>query len=76
MWAMNRFNRPDWTTGLFVCLACLAAGVAGIVTWLEKGRIQKAYEQYKDTTPLVARVSRPASPDSMGSEQELVGRGG
>lgn len=73
MWAMNRFNRPSWTTGLFICLACLVAGVAGVVMWLEKRRIQKASEQYKEATPL---VSRPGSLDSMGSERELVGRGG
>lgn len=72
MWAMNRLNRPSWTTGLFVCLACLVAGVAGVVMWLEKRRIQKADEQYKEATLL---VSRPNSPDSMGSEQELVSRG-
>ncbi|PYI11403.1 hypothetical protein BO78DRAFT_303697 [Aspergillus sclerotiicarbonarius CBS 121057] len=38
MWAMNRFGRPGWTTGLFVCLACLVAGVAGVVVGLEKRR--------------------------------------
>jgi hypothetical protein len=44
MWAMNRFNRPSWTTGLFVGLACVAAGVPGILMWLEKKRIKKANE--------------------------------
>ncbi|KAL4782551.1 hypothetical protein BJX76DRAFT_288444 [Aspergillus varians] len=44
MWAMNRFNRPSWTTGLFVALACLVAAFAGIVMWLEKKRINKASE--------------------------------
>ncbi|KAE8334038.1 hypothetical protein BDV39DRAFT_3537 [Aspergillus sergii] len=41
MWTMNRFNRPSWTTGLFVCLACLVVGIAGLVTWLEQRRIKK-----------------------------------
>ncbi|PYI08397.1 hypothetical protein BO78DRAFT_310924 [Aspergillus sclerotiicarbonarius CBS 121057] len=44
MWAMNRFNRPSWTTGLFVCLACLVAACAGIIMWLEKKRINKSSE--------------------------------
>jgi uncharacterized iron-regulated membrane protein len=44
MWAMNRFNRPSWTTGLFVGLACAAAGVPGILMWLEKKRIKRANE--------------------------------
>ncbi|KAJ5233184.1 hypothetical protein N7468_006140 [Penicillium chermesinum] len=44
MWAMNRFNRPSWTTGLFVALACLCAGCAGIIMWLEEKRICKPSE--------------------------------
>ncbi|KAB8259487.1 hypothetical protein BDV32DRAFT_150370 [Aspergillus pseudonomiae] len=40
MWTMNRFNRPSWTTGLFVALACLVVGFAGVVTWLEQRRIE------------------------------------
>ncbi|KAE8350318.1 hypothetical protein BDV28DRAFT_151060 [Aspergillus coremiiformis] len=44
MWALDRFNRPSWTTGLLVCLACLVVGVAGVVTWLEKRRTKKARE--------------------------------
>ncbi|OGM51020.1 hypothetical protein ABOM_000074 [Aspergillus bombycis] len=40
MWTMNRFNRPSWTTGLFVALACLVVGLAGVVTWLEQRRIK------------------------------------
>ncbi|KAH2669449.1 hypothetical protein KXV92_000967 [Aspergillus fumigatus] len=44
MWSMNRFNRPSWTTGLFVALACVAAGVPELLMWLEKKRIKKANE--------------------------------
>ncbi|KAE8153046.1 hypothetical protein BDV25DRAFT_169588 [Aspergillus avenaceus] len=44
MWTMNRFNRPSWTTGLFVCLACLVVAVAGIVMWLEERRINKFHQ--------------------------------
>ncbi|OJK03433.1 hypothetical protein ASPACDRAFT_111227 [Aspergillus aculeatus ATCC 16872] len=44
MWAMDRFHRPSWTTGLFVGLACLVAAGAGVVMWLEKKRIHKASE--------------------------------
>lgn len=36
MWAFNRFDRPSWTTGLFVGLACVAAGIPGIIMWMEK----------------------------------------
>jgi hypothetical protein len=44
MWALNRFNRPSWTTGLFVGLACGAAAVPGVVMWLEKKRVKKESE--------------------------------
>ncbi|KAL2813959.1 hypothetical protein BJX63DRAFT_420967 [Aspergillus granulosus] len=44
MWAMNRFNRPAWATGLFVGLACVAAAFPGIIMWSEKQRIRKASE--------------------------------
>lgn len=35
MWGMNRFTRPPWTTGLFVCLACLVAIIAGLTVFLQ-----------------------------------------
>jgi hypothetical protein len=44
MWAMDRFTRPSWTTGLFVGLACGAAAVPGIVMWLEMKRVKKESE--------------------------------
>ncbi|KAE8139236.1 hypothetical protein BDV38DRAFT_281400 [Aspergillus pseudotamarii] len=45
MWTMNRLNRPSWTTGLFVCLACLVVGIAGLVTWLEQRQIKKEHAE-------------------------------
>ncbi|KAL5334998.1 hypothetical protein BJX70DRAFT_402054 [Aspergillus crustosus] len=44
MRAMNRFTRPSWATGLIVGLACVAAGIPGIVMWLEKKRIREDKE--------------------------------
>ncbi|KAJ5371738.1 hypothetical protein N7517_003744 [Penicillium concentricum] len=44
MWAWNRFDRPSWTTGLFVGISCAVAGVAGVLMWLEKKRVKKASE--------------------------------
>ncbi|KAG6042016.1 hypothetical protein E4U41_007112 [Claviceps citrina] len=31
MWGMNRYDRPSWSTGLFVALGCVVAGVGGFV---------------------------------------------
>ena len=39
MWGMNRFNRPSWTTGLFVALACCMAGMAGWMVFHETRKV-------------------------------------
>ncbi|RAK98145.1 uncharacterized protein BO80DRAFT_480546 [Aspergillus ibericus CBS 121593] len=64
MWAMNRFNRPSWTTGLFVCLACLVAAGAGIIMWLEKKRINKASEH--PGALLLVPLANPSDKSSQG----------
>lgn len=43
MWGMDRITRPSWSTGLFVVLGCLVAGIGGITTFVE-GRHVKAIE--------------------------------
>ncbi|KAI4866913.1 hypothetical protein F4820DRAFT_235165 [Hypoxylon rubiginosum] len=43
MWALNRYDRPSWSTGLFVCLACIAAAIAGTMMGIE-GKHVKAIE--------------------------------
>jgi len=40
MWRMNRFDRPSWATGLFVCLGCLSAGLGGLLQFREGKRIK------------------------------------
>ena len=35
MWGMNRYDRPSWSTGLFIALACIVAGVGGIMMFVE-----------------------------------------
>ncbi|KAM3415909.1 hypothetical protein BST61_g9404 [Cercospora zeina] len=43
MWGMNRYDRPSWSTGLFVALACGVAGIGGLVSFLE-GKAAKKVE--------------------------------
>lgn len=43
MWGMNRYTRPSWSTGLFVALGCIVAGIGGIMMFLE-GRVVKRIE--------------------------------
>ncbi|PQE16082.1 alpha-L-rhamnosidase C protein [Rutstroemia sp. NJR-2017a WRK4] len=40
MWGMNRYNRPSWSTGLFVALACIVAGCGGIMTFVESKKVK------------------------------------
>ncbi|PYH54674.1 DUF2985 domain-containing protein [Aspergillus niger CBS 101883] len=41
MWGMDRFNRPSWTTGLFVGLACGVAGISGYMVFHETRKLQR-----------------------------------
>lgn len=41
MWGMSRFDRPSWSTGLFIALACVVSGVAGIMSFLEGKKIKR-----------------------------------
>ena len=43
MWGLNRYKRPSWSTGLFVCLACIVAACGGIMAFIE-GKHVKAIE--------------------------------
>ncbi|KAL8837100.1 MAG: hypothetical protein Q9170_002657 [Blastenia crenularia] len=43
MWGFNRYDRPSWSTGLFVALACIVAGLGGLMVFQE-GKKVKAVE--------------------------------
>ena len=43
MWGLNRYNRPSWSTGLFVALACIVAACGGIMAFVE-GKHVKSIE--------------------------------
>lgn len=40
MWGLNRHDRPSWSTGTFVALACLVAGAAGYLVFREGKRVK------------------------------------
>ena len=40
MWGLNRYNRPSWSTGTFVALACIVAGLGGLMAFQEGKRIK------------------------------------
>jgi hypothetical protein len=41
MWGMSRFDRPSWSTGLFIALSCIVSGVGGIMSFVEAKKIKK-----------------------------------
>lgn len=41
MWHYNRHTRPSWATGLFVALACIVAGAAGVMEFVEGKAVKK-----------------------------------
>ncbi|KAG0647040.1 hypothetical protein D0Z07_6420 [Hyphodiscus hymeniophilus] len=43
MWGLNRYNRPSWSTGLFVAMACIVAACGGIMSFVE-GKHVKSIE--------------------------------
>ncbi|KAI1494768.1 hypothetical protein F5X96DRAFT_463994 [Biscogniauxia mediterranea] len=40
MWALDRYNRPSWSTGFFVCIACIVAAAGGIIMAVEGKRVK------------------------------------
>lgn len=40
MWGMNRYDRPSWSTGLFVALGCISAGIGGIMMFIEGKKVK------------------------------------
>lgn len=41
MWGMDRYDRPPWSTGLFVALACIIAGVGGVVSFVQGRKVKR-----------------------------------
>lgn len=41
MWGLNRYDRPSWSTGLFVALACIVAAMGGLCMFLEGKAVKK-----------------------------------
>ncbi|KAK2066560.1 hypothetical protein P8C59_000366 [Phyllachora maydis] len=40
MWGMNRFDRPSWSTGFLVGVACIIAMVGGLVMFVEGNKVK------------------------------------
>ncbi len=40
MWGFNRYERPSWSTGTFVAMACIVAGMGGLMVFQEGKRVK------------------------------------
>jgi hypothetical protein len=40
MWGLNRYDRPSWSTGLFVALACIVVACGGIMSFVEGKKVK------------------------------------
>ncbi|KAG7008671.1 alpha-L-rhamnosidase C [Physcia stellaris] len=41
MWGYDRFKRPSWSTGTFVAMACIVAGLGGLMAFNEGKAVKK-----------------------------------
>ncbi|KFY52551.1 hypothetical protein V496_08365 [Pseudogymnoascus sp. VKM F-4515 (FW-2607)] len=57
MWKFDRYKRPSWSTGLFVAMACIVAGIGGIMGFLE-GKKVKSVEGVPVSPEDQARLKR------------------
>ncbi|CAF9910180.1 MAG: hypothetical protein GOMPHAMPRED_006985 [Gomphillus americanus] len=55
MWGLNRYDRPSWSTGLFVAMACIVAACGGVIQFTEGKKIKKVegvplevHQEYQD----------------------------
>jgi hypothetical protein len=67
MWGMNRYNRPSWSTGLFVAIACIVAGLGGIMMGIEGKKVKKV----EGVPPKVAAIIKDAEAQVV-SESKLL----
>ena len=40
MWGLNRIDRPSWSTGTFVAMACIVAAAGGLVIFLDGKKVK------------------------------------
>ena len=73
MWRLNRYDRPSWSTGLFVGLACVVAAMGGLMQFVEGKRVKKVEGVPVDTEDLVRDVEKAEGPGDVGNAQASGG---
>nr|OQO13812.1 hypothetical protein B0A51_17370 [Rachicladosporium sp. CCFEE 5018] len=57
MWGFDRYKRPSWSTGLFIALASIVAGIGGFVTFLE-GKVVKKVEGVQPSEAVLREIEK------------------
>jgi len=60
MWGYNRYKRPSWSTGTFVALACIVAGLGGLMQFQEGKRIKAVEGVPVDEAEMLRDVEKSA----------------
>ena len=70
MWGLNRFNRPSWSTGTFVALACIVAGLGGLMCFMEGKRIKAVEGMPVDEEEMLKDVEQQVVEGKKGRKSE------
>ena len=72
MWGLNRYDRPSWSTGLFVALACIVAAMGGLMQFLEGKKIKKVEGIPLETEQALEDVERQRGGEDKGKGVEMA----
>ena len=75
MWGFNRYTRPSWSTGTFVALACIVAGLGGLMQFQEGKRIKAVEGIPVDEAEMLGDVERGVV-DREEEREKVQGSGG
>lgn len=75
MWHYNRYKRPSWATGTFVAMGCIAAGVGGIMMFIEGKAVKKVEGVPPKVAETVEDVEAQVAGIGKGSRQEKMDGG-
>ena len=79
MWGFNRYTRPSWSTGTFVALACIVAGLGGLMQFQEGKRIKAVEGIPVDQAELLKDVEKGVgegeeAKEKKGKERKRLGK--
>ena len=69
MWSMNRYVRPSWSTGLFVALASIVAGMGGLMQFFEGKKVKKVEGVPVSTEDLVRDAEKGETVERVKAEK-------